>query len=150
MPAPRNDYELALYRRAHGEPSFPLPAKPRKRHDNVESRMQCALIDWWRHAHGQFGIHEILLFAVGNGGARSAITGAIMKREGVRRGTSDLLLLVARGGYHGLAIEMKQPDGVLQPEQCVFLKAVADQGYVGRVCYSVESAMNEITGYLKL
>ncbi len=130
-------------------PSMPRP-KERKRRDNAESRAQQAVVDWWNHNHEQFGITQCLLFAVGNGGARSAITGAIMKREGVRRGTSDLLLLVPRGRFHGMALEMKTEDGAATPEQRVFLAAVTEQGYLARICHSVESAMNEITEYLKL
>lgn len=48
-----------------------------------------------------------LLFAVPNGGSRSKVEAAIMQGEGVTPGVSDLILLVARGNYNGLCIEMK-------------------------------------------
>lgn len=130
-------------------PSGPRP-KERKRRDNSESRAQQAVIEWWGRNHARFGVPEILLFAVGNGGARSVVTGAIMKREGVRRGTSDLLLLIPRGDFHGMAIEMKAEDGRTTPEQRVFLDVAHGQGYHTRICYSCDSAMNEITNYLNL
>lgn len=149
MPHLITDYRLAQIRRANGEPALPLPAKPRKR-DNEESRIQCALIIWWHHACAGFGVPEITLFAVGNGGARSPVTGAIMKREGVRRGTSDLLLMARRGTYGALALEMKKPDGVLSSEQRDFLRAMNAQGYRAVVAYSFDEAVNIITEYLAL
>lgn len=149
MSAPRTAAGLwDLMKREGMEPEGPRP-KERKRPDNEESRSQAALIDWWHHAHKSLGIAECLLFAVGNGGFRSPATGAIMKREGVKAGTSDLLFLVARGPNHGLCIEMKRPDGVVSPEQRAFLKAVGEQGYRARVCYSTKSAIDAITEYLE-
>ena len=42
----------------------------------------------------------------GNISRTCAVTGARLKAEGVVAGVSDLLLLVPRGKYHGLCIEM--------------------------------------------
>ena len=77
----------------------------------TESQSQKALVRWWAMACRGHKIPEIMLFAVPNGGARDVITGARMKQEGQRAGVADLLLPVARGGYHGLAIEMKRKFG---------------------------------------
>lgn len=52
-----------------------------------------------------------MLFAVPNGGWRSAREAQIMKREGVLAGVSDLLLLVSRQGYGALCIELKSERG---------------------------------------
>lgn len=148
MPRRFTDHDLALFRRKNGEPNLPIPPKPRKKPNNEESRHQQSLINWWHVSHAEFGVPECCLFAVGNGGHRSPITGAIMKREGVRRGTSDLILMVKRGQYGALAIEMKAANGVCSLEQRQFLKAMMDQGYCAQVCYSRDEAVSTITAYL--
>ena len=48
------------------------------------------------------------LFAVPNGGWRAKRTAAAMKAEGAKPGVPDYLLPVARGGFSGLAIELKR------------------------------------------
>lgn len=132
-------------------PADPMPVpKARKPRSNEEHRIQAALIDWWNRVHGEYGIPEILLFAIPNGGWRDPVGAKILKSEGQRNGVSDLFLSVPRGDYHGLYVEMKAPEGVTSDAQRVFLKAVGAQGYLGRVCYSVASAMDEIRLYLLL
>lgn len=148
MPRNFTDRDLALYRNRQGE-NIPVPPAP-KRRDNEESRIQSAFVFWWDTiASKQWGIPHFLLFAVGNGGMRSAITGAIMKREGVRRGTSDLILLVPRGKYHALAIEMKTETGKLRPEQTTFIAAARAQGYMAGAAYGFDDAKRFIEAYMR-
>lgn len=113
--------------------------------NNLESKMQCACVRWFRLAH-----HKIasLLFAVPNGGARSAITGAILKAEGVTKGVADLLLLVPNSTYHGLCIEMKTKQGHQSPSQKAWQSAVEAQGYKYVVIRSLDQFMAEVTRYL--
>ena len=47
------------------------------------------------------------LFAVPNGGLRSKTEAARLKAAGVKAGVPDIMLAVARCGFHGLFIEMK-------------------------------------------
>lgn len=49
------------------------------------------------------------LIAIPNGGGRSKIEAARLKAEGVKAGVFDLYLPLARGGFHGLWIELKRP-----------------------------------------
>lgn len=148
--APRTDAGLWDKMKREGmEPTTPRP-KTRKPRDNEESRAQAGLIDWWDANYARLGCPQCALFAVPNGGARGVITASIMKREGVRRGTSDLILMVKRGRYGALCIEMKAPDGTTTPEQRVFLAAMTEGGYAAAICYSTSSAMETITNYLKL
>lgn len=143
----RTDRQLAQILRKQG---FDVEIPPKKApRNNEESRAQQALISWWSVAHHGFGVSEDALFAVGNGGARSPVTGAIMKREGVKRGTSDLLLLVMRGGHGALCIEMKAEKGRLSPEQSTFLQNAIYRGYATAVCRSTKEAIDAITEYLK-
>lgn len=111
-----------------------------------ESRIQGWCVYWFRH---QYAHLARLLFAVPNGGARDRVTGAILKKEGVVAGVSDLLLLVPAGQYHGLCIEMKTPKGRQQPTQKEWQEEVEAQGYRYIVCHSVEEFMAEVRAYLK-
>lgn len=91
-----------------------------------------------------------MLFAIPNGGHRSAIAGAKMKAEGVRRGVPDLCLPVASKGFHGLYIELKTPQkGRLSQEQKAWLATLAGNGYQAIVCHGWEQARDAIVGYLE-
>lgn len=58
-------------------------------------------------------------FAIPNGGARSAITGARLKREGVKRGIPDICI-VRQGGTVAF-IEVKTSKGRASKEQNEFI-----------------------------
>lgn len=113
---------------------------------NIESRLQCACVKWFKLQYPRLAK---LLFAVPNGGARSAITGAILKAEGVTRGVADLLLLVPVRKYHGLCIEMKTARGRQSASQKDWQKAVEKQGYKYVLCRSLDDFMDEIEIYFK-
>jgi hypothetical protein len=115
-----------------------------------ESRSQQAVCQWWAYAWKSFGLPcEECLFAIPNGGSRRVVEAVIMKREGVRKGVSDLFLSVPRGISCGLYIEMKTPDGRIRPEQTKFQEAMMRLGYASMVCRSAEEAIERITTYLK-
>ena len=141
------------------------PPKVRLKNNNEESRMQKALIRYWQFACRGFGVHELCLFAIPNGGKRSAIVGSIMKAEGTRKGCPDLFLAVpskpmgeskdpyAALGFalqrrHGLFIELKTPTGRLSPEQIEYHDILSRRGYSVKVCRSTEEAIAAITNYL--
>ena len=111
---------------------------------NLESRIQRSCVEWFRR---QFPRLADLLFAVPNGGARSAVTGAILKGEGVLAGVADLLLLVPNRKYHGLCIEMKSPKGRQSASQKQWEKAVTKQGFKYIVCHSFDEFYNGIMIY---
>jgi len=54
--------------------------------------------------------------------------------EGVKRGVPDVFLPVARGGYHGLWIEMKYGKNKTTSNQKWWLNELKDQGYKTAVC----------------
>ena len=112
---------------------------------DIEHRIQRGCVNWFRLQYPQY---RTLLFAVPNGGARDAITGARLKDEGVVAGVADLLLLVPRHGYHGLCIEMKKKGGVQSQSQKEWQKAVERQGYMYVVCRSIDEFVETVTAYL--
>lgn len=90
-----------------------------------------------------------LLFAVPNGGRRDAVTGARLKAEGVRAGVPDVVLPVARQGYHGLFIELKADARKrASKEQAEWLVKLESQGYLAVLCHGMEAAKAVLLAYL--
>lgn len=113
-----------------------------------EDAEQAALFEWAALKQSQFP-ELALLFHVPNGGKRDAITACKLKRQGVKAGVPDLVLPVARGGYHGLFIELKRKDGgAASKEQEKWIIALEAQGYSAGVCHGWESAAHVLQRYL--
>lgn len=112
-----------------------------------EHAEQAALFRWAEFARSR--LPELaLLYAVPNGGHRHKATAARLKAEGVKRGVPDVCLPVARGGAHGLYIEIKTERGKPTPEQLGWIRALRRQGYAAEVCRGWESARSMIEHYL--
>ncbi len=138
-------------------PQFSTTAKPgtaskqaAKSRRRTEHQEQCEVIDWaYEHECWTPGMEALaLLHAIPNGGARSKAAAGKLKAEGVKKGVSDLYLPVARGGYHGLYIEMKAVDGRPSPEQREWMSQVIGQGYCAEVCYGADAAKELLTAYM--
>ena len=110
-----------------------------------ESNLQKNCVKWFSDTYPQL---NDVFFAVPNGGARSVITGAILKAEGVKRGIADLLLLVPTRHYHGLCIEMKTAKGRQSIAQKHWQKAVTAQGYKYVICRNGRDFAMAIINYL--
>lgn len=91
-----------------------------------------------------------LLHAIPNGGWRHPATAKMLKREGVKPGVPDLELPIARGGFHGLHIEMKVGKNKPTKEQKAWMRALSSEGRKCVVCYSAEAAWEEIAKYINL
>lgn len=113
-----------------------------------ESHEQASLISWW-HLAGPKLAPNVVLAAIPNGGARDAVTGARLKREGVVKGMPDLILCCARSGRHGLYIELKRAKGgrVSQSQRELFPLLEA-QGYGVAVCHGWREAREAIEAYI--
>lgn len=113
---------------------------------NEEDSEQADTIKWFDLQYRKL---DGRLFAVPNGGKRSKITAAMLKRTGVRPGVPDLVLPVPMAGYHGLYIEMKKKEGgTVSKEQKDWLQFLLLQGYMAVVCNGFEEAKAVITNYL--
>ena len=84
---------------------------------------------------------------VGRASARIR-AGARAKAEGRRKGVPDLNVDVARGGLHGLRIEMKSAKGSVGPEQREWHQRLTAQGYGVFVFRDEHAAYACILGYL--
>ena len=88
---------------------------------------------------------------VPNGGKRSKRVAAGLKHSGVKSGYPDLLIDIARNGYHGLRIELKdESGGITSDEQKERLAMLSDEGYLAVVRSGYKAAFNEILNYMGL
>ncbi|MGY3265827.1 VRR-NUC domain-containing protein [Lysobacter sp. HA35] len=107
------------------------------------------LMRWVRGMEGDYP--ELAFFAaVPNGGKRGIKTGRDLKAEGVRRGVPDYLWPCTRGGYCGLAIELKTDTGRASPEQRAWLAHLRAQGWRAEVARGWEQARDLVLDYLAL
>lgn len=91
-----------------------------------------------------------LLYHIPNGGKRDMRTATNLKRQGVKAGVPDLHLPVARGGYHGLYIELKVGSNKATNYQKEWLAELTKQGYLAVVCYGWQQAAEQLVNYLEL
>lgn len=90
---------------------------------------------------------HIPIVHIPNEGKRSLSYAARMKRMGLRSGFPDLLVPLARGGYHGLFIEMKYGKNKTTKEQKEWLERLSAEGYACAVCYNAAEAIKTIESY---
>ncbi len=91
------------------------------------------------------------LTAIPNGGYRDKITAGKLKAEGVKAGVPDLLLLVKRGRYAALWIELKKPKvGKVSEKQHEWIDHINTQGHAACICYGWQDAVKMISEYLEL
>ena len=95
------------------------------------------------------------LFAIPNGGWRDPITANKLKTTGVKKGVLDICLLVRRGEYAALWIELKRPKskgkpkGRITDDQSIWLEHARFQGHGAALCVGWESARDMIIKYLE-
>lgn len=91
-----------------------------------------------------------VMYAIPNGGHRDIRVAARLKQEGVKAGVPDICIPIARGGHHGLYIELKRrKNGRVSPDQLKWLEALMREGYACAVCCGWEAARDVINGYLE-
>lgn len=114
----------------------------------TEEQEQMAVIEWRDLMVNQFPELRLLIH-IGNGEWRHPATAAKLKRMGVHPGVSDLFLPVARGGFHGLWVEMKrQKGGKLSPDQKQWIEDMTAEHYLAVRADGAEAACDVIFKYL--
>ena len=114
-----------------------------------EAGAQETLFNWVGYQLGRYP-ELVLLYHIPNGGKRDAKTATNLKRQGVKAGVPDLHLPVARGGYHGLYIELKVGKNKQTDKQKEWQRELTKQGYLAVVCYGWEEAAKGLVEYLEL
>jgi hypothetical protein len=108
-----------------------------------ESQIQQQMVKWFGYKYP-----KCTLFAIPNGHKRNAITGAILKREGVVAGVADLFLMKANQKYNGLWIEVKTDKGKQSESQKQFERKAIREGYKYVICKNIDQFINEVETYI--
>ena len=125
---------------AQWKDAYPVP---------TESNEQQTLFEWAKRMEGKWP-ELALMYHIPNEGKRSARTGARLKAEGLRSGVPDICLPVARGGHHGLYIELKRrKNSRVTQDQLDWIADLVAQGYVAAVCRGCDEAIDLIISYLR-
>ena len=113
-----------------------------------EEQEQAAVIEWTIIMDKQ--LPELrLLFHVPNGAERHPAVAAKLKKQGVKAGVPDLFLPVARGGWHGLFVEMKKrKGGRVSDAQKQWISDLEGEMYRCVVANGAEEACDAIFKYL--
>ena len=90
-----------------------------------------------------------LVFSVPNGGSRDPREAKNMKRQGVKSGVADVILLIPKKGYASLCIEFKTEKGKQSDEQKEFQRQAEMCGNKYVVVRSVATAIGIVKEYLK-
>lgn len=126
---------------------------PRARPVDWEGQEQAVLIRWLlgEKKRGEpVGQLYDAIYHVPNGGQRSKSTGAAMKRQGVKSGVSDLVIMDARGGWHGLYMEFKASPphtAALAQSQHDWLAQAEARGYCAVLAVGLEEAKRVLDEY---
>lgn len=112
-----------------------------------EDGIQADIIRWARsneREHPELG----LLFHPANGGPRSPQQGMKFRLLGVKPGTPDLCFPVARNGFIGLWMELKDAKGRVSEEQTLWMDALKKQGHKCEVVKTAEAGIRLLKEYL--
>jgi hypothetical protein len=128
----------------------PRKSKIEKRELNpTEHVEQSMLIQRLAVQEGKYPELE-LIYAVPNGGYRSARTAKLMKAEGVKRSVPDLVLPVPRWPFHGMYVEMKRIGWDATDAQLAYHARLREQGYCVVVAEGEVAAYPVVMEYLQL
>ncbi|WP_234353655.1 VRR-NUC domain-containing protein [Salmonella enterica] len=131
----------------HAAALLELANNPELIKGNHEHYEQVRVLDWlYRHMRYVYEHTH----ATPNGGLRGIRTAIKMVAEGQKKGYPDLSIDLARGGYHGMRIEMKQGNNRLTPEQIVWMTRLTEAGYYCFEARSADEAIKAITEYVDL
>lgn len=133
----------------------PTPEMPNRRpHGNEEAKLQasCFLYLWNEHPETRG-----LYFATFNESSvrylskkEQEIQGAQRNARGLVAGVADSLMLIARGKFHGAAIEFKTSIGRQSPNQVEWQRKVEEAGYFYAVIRSLDEFKETMEWYLNL
>lgn len=123
----------------------PLFAVKRKIHRRVqaEASEQKVVAEWLDY-------HGVLWFHCPNGGHRSARVGAELKRQGVKRGVPDIIILdrpPLKPEYIGCVVELKAGAGRLTGDQLYWLYEFRQRQWLGVVTHGATETINRLVEF---
>lgn len=114
-----------------------------------EDLEQATLIQWCNLQSCKYSELK-MIFAIPNGGYRNKGEARKLKATGTKSGVPDLFLPVPRSQKYGLFLEMKVGRNKCTDNQKKWIRALMEQGYEVKVCYSCEEAIQVIKKYLNI
>lgn len=121
--------------------------KKKRKHNSEEADIQSEFFNQVKLFFPH--IPDKLLFAVPNGGSRNKIEAANLKRQGVKSGVADAILLIPKKGFASLCIEFKTKTGRQSDEQKEFQMQAEKCGSKYVIVRSVKEAIEKVREYLK-
>lgn len=123
------------------------PTKKKKKQGNEEAHIQS---EFFKLIPLHFPtLPDKLIFAVPNGGTRrNIIEGANLKRQGVKAGVSDVIVLIPKKGYASLCLEFKTKIGRQSDEQKKFQRQAEGCKSKYVIVRSVMQGIEELKRYL--
>ena len=111
----------------------------------TEHEIQVACVNYFRLRYPKG-----LIYAIPNGGQRNVIVAAKLKSEGVLSGVPDLHIPIAKKGFHGLYIELKNgKSGKVSDNQKTIMEKLQNEGYQCEVCRSFDEFRTIIDNYMQ-
>ena len=90
-----------------------------------------------------------LVFHIPNEYDGGAFKGLCRRRQGVRKGVSDLCIPLPTKSHHGMFLELKRRYGAkATKEQIQWIDKMNALGYAAKICYGLDDAVEFIQGYL--
>ena len=127
-------------------PNPPPPTKKQRKQEEAVLQAKCFQWCW-----NEFPETRRLLFHVENERSDgNKLEGARRVAMGLVAGVSDLILLMPRGRWHGLCIEMKTPKGDQREKQQTWQALVEKQGYRYEIIRTEEDFRALLVEYLAL
>jgi len=121
---------------------------PNERLVASERGMQACIVEYIDKCHPQVGplcFHVPLELL-----RRETHTAGMFAALGARAGVADIVMLVPRGAYHGLLVELKVPGRRPTNTQVIFLELARAQGFAACWSDSINTVLKLIDVYLKL
>ena len=95
-------------------------------------------------------LKKIPIFHIPNGSYKSMTARIKSKQEGLKSGVPDLMIPIAKKGFHGLFIELKRiKNSKVSDSQKEWIDILNSQGYRAVICYGSGEAIKEIENYLE-
>lgn len=116
-----------------------------------EYQIQIRVIDWAETETYKGNPLALYLHHSPNGGDRDKREAARFKAMGTKSGYPDLTLDIAKGGYHGMRIELKRSDNDNESDnQVARIKLLREEGYYAVITKGYDATVSAISTYMKL
>ena len=116
-----------------------------------ESAIQISVIEWAETEFYKGNPLSLYIHHSPNGGTRDKREAARFKAMGTQSGYPDLTLDIAKGGYHGMRIELKRSDNDKESDnQVTRIRLLREEGYHAVITKGYDATVKAISDYMKL